>query len=102
MCALQALFENQIGTLLKGNKQSQLPQLRNLCMELRKVCCHPVRPPPLLSYLASRVVAVVPATALLPAAFAILIADCPLRHRCWPSSHSTAHSELKSAPCVAL
>ena len=43
----KALFENQIGALLGGGKQTQLPNLRNLAMELRKVCCHPVRPTPL-------------------------------------------------------
>jgi SNF2 family DNA or RNA helicase len=40
----KALYENQIGTLLMGSKNAQLPNLRNLAMELRKVCCHPVRP----------------------------------------------------------
>ena len=31
----------QIGTLLAGTSVKNLPQMRNLCMELRKVCCHP-------------------------------------------------------------
>jgi SNF2 family DNA or RNA helicase len=37
----KALYENQIATLLKGASQQALPNMRNLAMELRKVCCHP-------------------------------------------------------------
>lgn len=33
----------QIGALLNGCTAKNLPNLRNLAMELRKVCCHPVR-----------------------------------------------------------
>ena len=33
----------QIGSLLAGASNKNLPNLRNLAMELRKVCCHPVR-----------------------------------------------------------
>ena len=33
----------QIGALLTGCNAKNLPNLRNLAMELRKVCCHPVR-----------------------------------------------------------
>jgi SNF2 family DNA or RNA helicase len=38
----KALYENQIGALLGGGKNAALPNMRNLAMELRKVCCHPV------------------------------------------------------------
>lgn len=41
----KALFENQITSLLSHSKKAELPNLRNLAMELRKVCCHPVRSP---------------------------------------------------------
>ena len=37
----KAIFEKQIGTLLGGVSQKNAPNLRNLAMELRKVCCHP-------------------------------------------------------------
>jgi len=37
----KAIFENQIGALLGGAAQKNLPVLRNVAMELRKVCCHP-------------------------------------------------------------
>ena len=41
----KALYEQRIGALIgNGTKAAQLPQMRNLAMELRKVCCHPVRP----------------------------------------------------------
>ena len=33
----------QIGALLGGVSTKNAPQLQNLAMELRKVCCHPVR-----------------------------------------------------------
>lgn len=39
----KALYENQIQSLLSHSKNTELPNLRNLAMELRKVCCHPVR-----------------------------------------------------------
>lgn len=39
----KALYENQIKSLLSHSKNTELPNLRNLAMELRKVCCHPVR-----------------------------------------------------------
>jgi hypothetical protein len=35
----------QIGTLLAGTGAKNLPNLNNLAMQLRKVCCHPVRAP---------------------------------------------------------
>jgi chromodomain-helicase-DNA-binding protein 7 len=38
----RALCEKQIASLL-SSRASELPKLRNLAMELRKVCCHPVR-----------------------------------------------------------
>lgn len=31
----------QIATLLAGTTSKNLPQMRNLAMELRKLCCHP-------------------------------------------------------------
>jgi len=37
----RALYENQIHVLLEGSKVKNVPQLRNLSMELRKVCNHP-------------------------------------------------------------
>ncbi|KAL0028186.1 hypothetical protein WJX79_000439 [Trebouxia sp. C0005] len=37
----KALYSNQIGALLNGCNAKNLPNLRNLAMELRKVCCHP-------------------------------------------------------------
>jgi len=37
----KAIFEKQIGALLGGSSRANLPNLRNLAMELRKVCCHP-------------------------------------------------------------
>lgn len=37
----KAIFEKQIGTLLAGVSQKNAPNLKNLAMELRKVCCHP-------------------------------------------------------------
>ena len=37
----KAIFEKQIGTLLGGAAQKNAPNLKNLAMELRKVCCHP-------------------------------------------------------------
>lgn len=36
----KALYAQQIGALLGGSKN--LPGMRNLAMELRKLCCHPV------------------------------------------------------------
>ncbi|KAF5833766.1 P-loop containing nucleoside triphosphate hydrolase protein [Dunaliella salina] len=37
----KALYAKQIGTLLTGVKNANLPGLKNLAMELRKLCCHP-------------------------------------------------------------
>ena len=39
----RALYGGQIGALLGGGSNKALPQMRNLAMELRKLCCHPVR-----------------------------------------------------------
>jgi len=44
MGAANAPVKMQIGALLTGCSAKNLPNLRNLAMELRKVCCHPVRP----------------------------------------------------------
>jgi hypothetical protein len=38
----RALYAQQIGSLLGGGAQKNLPGMRNLAMELRKLCCHPV------------------------------------------------------------
>ena len=38
----KALFEQNIASLLSTTNKN-LPNLRNLAMELRKLCCHPVR-----------------------------------------------------------
>ncbi|KAG2455048.1 hypothetical protein HYH02_000873 [Chlamydomonas schloesseri] len=38
----RALYEGCIGALLGGASAKALPQMRNLAMELRKLCCHPV------------------------------------------------------------
>ncbi|CAK0786707.1 hypothetical protein CVIRNUC_009921 [Coccomyxa viridis] len=35
------IYEKQIGALLGGVSTKNAPQLQNLAMELRKVCCHP-------------------------------------------------------------
>ena len=43
----RALFEGSIGTLMAGATPKNTPNLRNLAMELRKLCCHPVRHTPL-------------------------------------------------------
>ena len=37
----RAIYEKQVHVLLDGAKSKNVPQLRNLCMELRKVCNHP-------------------------------------------------------------
>ena len=37
----RAIYEKQVHVLLEGAKAKHVPQLRNLCMELRKVCNHP-------------------------------------------------------------
>jgi SNF2 family DNA or RNA helicase len=56
----KSLYEKDIGALLQGVKQSALPGMRNLAMELRKLCCHPVRRfflfsnPPLVSVFLDR------------------------------------------------
>lgn len=39
----RAVYEGQIGALLGGPGVKSLPGMRNLAMELRKLCCHPVR-----------------------------------------------------------
>ena len=36
-----AIAEKNVGVLLEGTKTKNTPQLKNLCMELRKVCNHP-------------------------------------------------------------
>lgn len=38
----RGLYNRDIGTLLSGASNKNLPNMRNLAMELRKVCCHPV------------------------------------------------------------
>lgn len=38
----RALYSQQIGALLGGGSSKNLPGMRNLAMELRKLCCHPV------------------------------------------------------------
>jgi hypothetical protein len=38
----KALYGKQIGSLLSGGASKNLPGMRNLAMELRKLCCHPV------------------------------------------------------------
>ncbi|BBM99082.1 protein Mpsnf1.8 [Marchantia polymorpha subsp. ruderalis] len=37
----RAVYENNVGTLLKGSTSSNVSSLRNVAMELRKVCNHP-------------------------------------------------------------
>lgn len=37
-----ALYAKQIGALLGGASNKNLPNMKNLAMELRKLCCHPV------------------------------------------------------------
>ncbi|KAI5062349.1 hypothetical protein GOP47_0022888 [Adiantum capillus-veneris] len=37
----KAIYENRIAELLKGSQNSNLPNLRNVAMELRKLCNHP-------------------------------------------------------------
>ncbi|KAK9815748.1 hypothetical protein WJX72_008847 [[Myrmecia] bisecta] len=37
----RALYSKQIASLLGGASAKNLPNMRNLAMELRKVCCHP-------------------------------------------------------------
>ncbi|KAJ7562204.1 hypothetical protein O6H91_03G058800 [Diphasiastrum complanatum] len=37
----RAIYENRISDLLKGSKSNNLPNLRNMAMELRKLCNHP-------------------------------------------------------------
>lgn len=37
----KAIFENQAHVLLSNNSKKNLPNMRNLAMELRKVCNHP-------------------------------------------------------------
>lgn len=48
----KALIAGSICTLLKSKGAKNLPQMRNLPMEMRKFCCHPVssvRQPPLIT-----------------------------------------------------
>ncbi|KAL2651736.1 hypothetical protein R1flu_019864 [Riccia fluitans] len=37
----RAVYENNVGVLLKGSTGANIPSLRNVAMELRKVCNHP-------------------------------------------------------------
>ncbi|XP_024535858.1 chromodomain-helicase-DNA-binding protein 8 [Selaginella moellendorffii] len=37
----RALYENRISDLIKGTQPSNMPNLRNMAMELRKLCNHP-------------------------------------------------------------
>ena len=37
----RAIYERRVDALLAGGGKANLPNLRNLAMELRKVCCHP-------------------------------------------------------------
>lgn len=37
----RAIFERRIDVLMAGSKAKNTPKLRNVAMELRKVCCHP-------------------------------------------------------------
>ncbi|KAK9835518.1 hypothetical protein WJX74_002180 [Apatococcus lobatus] len=37
----KAIYSKQVSTLLAGAMSKNMPNLRNLAMELRKVCCHP-------------------------------------------------------------
>ena len=37
----KAVYEKKVDVLLQGAKSKNTPQLRNICMELRKVCNHP-------------------------------------------------------------
>jgi hypothetical protein len=37
----KGLYNRDIATLLSGASHKNLPNMRNLAMELRKVCCHP-------------------------------------------------------------
>lgn len=37
----RAIYENRISDLLKGSQNSNIPNLRNVAMELRKLCNHP-------------------------------------------------------------
>ncbi|CAM6096803.1 unnamed protein product [Calypogeia fissa] len=38
----RAIYENAVGVLLKGSQGNNIPSLRNVAMELRKVCNHPL------------------------------------------------------------
>ncbi|KAJ9516015.1 hypothetical protein QJQ45_024466, partial [Haematococcus lacustris] len=37
----KAIYSKQVGALLGGGAKSDMPGMRNLAMELRKLCCHP-------------------------------------------------------------
>lgn len=39
----RAMYEGQISALMGGATGKNVPGMRNLAMELRKLCCHPVR-----------------------------------------------------------
>ncbi|KAI5074233.1 hypothetical protein GOP47_0010194 [Adiantum capillus-veneris] len=40
-CYYRAILENRISDLLKGSQSNNIPNLRNVAMELRKLCNHP-------------------------------------------------------------
>lgn len=40
-CYYRAILKNRISDLLKGSQSSNIPNLRNVAMELRKLCNHP-------------------------------------------------------------
>ncbi|MCO5572462.1 hypothetical protein L7F22_026217 [Adiantum nelumboides] len=50
----KAIYENRIADLLKGSQNSNLPNLRNVAMELRKLCNHPFLCDGLEEHLTSR------------------------------------------------
>lgn len=39
---MRSLTQNHLTQLLQGAAPRNLPNLKNLAMELRKICCHPV------------------------------------------------------------
>ncbi|KAH7441097.1 hypothetical protein KP509_03G025400 [Ceratopteris richardii] len=50
----KAIYENRISDLLKGSQSSNIPNLRNVAMELRKLCNHPFLCDGLEEHLASK------------------------------------------------
>eukprot|EP00250_Pteridium_aquilinum_P001778 c11994_g1_i1 orf=341-5044(-) len=50
----RAIYENRITDLLKGSQNSNIPNLRNVAMELRKLCNHPFLCDGLEEHLASK------------------------------------------------